>query len=469
MAWSPQSVLVPLPALVGGGPCRGLRDPRALPRANARRDHGGPLRAEPPHARGAAPPARPARGRSTPSARASARPRAARRPRPRAPAPARARARARRPRPRPRGPTAAIPFDLKTTMSSSRCASAQLAGDDLVQLVHLEPVEDAGRDRLDQVAGLAPRLLARVAADERRPLEHDVVELPRGRPVGAHRADERAGRQPVAARARGRFEVVAVTTMSCSAASAVRLAGSAPTRSQNAARRSGVRHEATTRSTDGTAARIAATCVSACPPQPMTPSARAPVPREVLRRDAARRSRAEPAEQVRLDHGRERAVLEREQEDDERAPRRRRSRSSSAPRTPSSTSTAGMTASAPSSSGRRSRGTIVTSPAAMPAERLLDDRHGVGGRQQRLDVGLGEVERHQPCGMKLICPFVSSTAQPHVARGSRCRCSRACASSSPSVIRSRAQVPGRSACRPGRESPAHRPAIGRSDGKRKVP
>jgi hypothetical protein len=28
-----------------------------------------------------------------------------------------------------------------------------------LQLVHLEPVEDAGRYRLDQIAGLDPRLL----------------------------------------------------------------------------------------------------------------------------------------------------------------------------------------------------------------------------------------------------------------------------------------------------------------------
>ena len=49
---------------------------------------------------------------------------------------------------------AARPFDLKTTMSSSLDAALHLAGDHLVQLVHLEPVEDAARDRLDQVARL---------------------------------------------------------------------------------------------------------------------------------------------------------------------------------------------------------------------------------------------------------------------------------------------------------------------------
>src|SRR5439155_15160666 len=53
----------------------------------------------------------------------------------------------------------------------------QLSGDDLLQLVHLEPVERARLDRLDQVGRLDSRLLERVAADERGTLERDVVEL----------------------------------------------------------------------------------------------------------------------------------------------------------------------------------------------------------------------------------------------------------------------------------------------------
>ena len=73
--------------------------------------------------------------------------------------------------------------------------------------MHLEPVEDAALDRLDQVARLALRLLERVAADERGALEDDVVELARVRVVRADRADERARLQPLAAQhriARGR-------------------------------------------------------------------------------------------------------------------------------------------------------------------------------------------------------------------------------------------------------------------------
>ena len=99
---------------------------------------------------------------------------------------------------------AAIPFDLKTTTSSSLCAAAHLARDDVLKLVHLEPVEHALRHGLDQVARLEPRLLARVAADEGRALEDGVVELTRvlgrsprprrrARPAGATR---RGGRDP---------------------------------------------------------------------------------------------------------------------------------------------------------------------------------------------------------------------------------------------------------------------------------
>ena len=92
-------------------------------------------------------------------------------------------------------------------MSSSACRPGQLAGDHLLELVHLEPVEHALRHGLDQVAGLDLRVVERVAADERRALEDGVVELARLRVVRARRADERARLQPLAAQhrvARGR-------------------------------------------------------------------------------------------------------------------------------------------------------------------------------------------------------------------------------------------------------------------------
>ena len=68
--------------------------------------------------------------------------------------------------------------------------SLELSRDDLLQLVHLEPVEDAGSHRLDQVARLDPRLLERVAAHERRALEHRVVELAPAPMVRTHGEDE---------------------------------------------------------------------------------------------------------------------------------------------------------------------------------------------------------------------------------------------------------------------------------------
>src|SRR5947208_3633768 len=54
-----------------------------------------------------------------------------------------------------------------------RLTALELAGNNLLQLVHLEPIEDAGLHRLDQIARFDPRLLARVAADERGSLEDD--------------------------------------------------------------------------------------------------------------------------------------------------------------------------------------------------------------------------------------------------------------------------------------------------------
>src|SRR5439155_1420731 len=77
-------------------------------------------------------------------------------------------------------------------------------------------------------------------------------------------------------RSTGSREVVIVTTTSCSAASRWLSAGSASTRLQNARRLRPVLQYATTRSIPGTAARMQATCASACPPQPITPRDCAP-------------------------------------------------------------------------------------------------------------------------------------------------------------------------------------------------
>ena len=112
-----------------------------------------------------------------------------------------------------------------------------------MQLVHLEPVEDAALDGLDQVAGLELRLLARVAAHERCALEHRVVELAARRVVRADRADESALSQPLAAehrilRRRHRDDDVGVRRVAMRLG---RLAAVARGRTRRAARRSGSR------------------------------------------------------------------------------------------------------------------------------------------------------------------------------------------------------------------------------------
>ena len=126
-------------------------------------------------------------------------------------------------------------------MSASRLAAAQLARDHLLQLVHLEPVEDAACDGLDQVARLEPRLLARVAADEGRSLEHDVVQLARAPGRLAPTAQTSAPSRSHSPRRTGSREVVAVTTTSWAAASLGLSAASASVVAQNASSVSGVR------------------------------------------------------------------------------------------------------------------------------------------------------------------------------------------------------------------------------------
>ena len=98
-----------------------------------------------------------------------------------------------------------------------------------------------------------------------------------------------------------------MTTMSCSAASRWLSPGSAPvlpSRTRAASSRAcGSRRRRARSSARPRGSR--ATCASACQPQPMMPSVRAPVAREVLRGDAARGAGAPLAERVRLDHRRE--------------------------------------------------------------------------------------------------------------------------------------------------------------------
>src|SRR5712691_4616138 len=208
-----QPVLVPLRAVDDGGAGRRLRSPRARARTRPRRDPRGPVRPEPADAPADEPPAGPPRDRArdrrrhdrgyAPLARAGltelepdaafARPRERRSP--------------------DRDVPGRDPVRLEDDDVVVRVPARRLAGHDLLQLVHLEPVEHARRDGLDQVARLLLGLLEGVAADEARALEHDVVELAGAPIVRADRADERAQAEPFAAqhrvlRGRGRHDDV---------------------------------------------------------------------------------------------------------------------------------------------------------------------------------------------------------------------------------------------------------------------
>src|SRR5215208_1089492 len=185
----PQPVLVPLRALVVGGTCGGLHHPRARARADAAGDPRRPLRPQPALAAAAGPVARPRRHhpRDRPGHRRLGAGLAAGRlePRPDAALP-RALQRGSADGHVPRGE--AVRFEQDDV--AVRLTTRQRARDDLLQLVHLEPVQHAVFDGLDQVARLEPCVVDGVATDERRALENRVVELSLRWMVGADRAYE---------------------------------------------------------------------------------------------------------------------------------------------------------------------------------------------------------------------------------------------------------------------------------------
>ena len=174
---------------------------------------------------------------------------------------------------------AAIPFDLKTTMSRVGLPSGELARDDLLQLVHLEPVEHAAPRpaRSGRPTRASRPRASRSTRTTRARARRCRARAPAS--VRADRAHERALAQPLAAKHRI-ARVVTVTTMSCSAASRWLSPGSAR-RSQNAReplRGAAVGDDALDRR-DRRPDR--GDLRSACQPQPITPRLRAPA-REVL-------------------------------------------------------------------------------------------------------------------------------------------------------------------------------------------
>ena len=154
------------------------------------------------------------------------------------PAHAPARTRLRPERDVPRGE----PVRLEDDDVVVRLPAGDLARDDLVQLVHLEPVEDARlrRARRGRPTRAWPARASR--STRTRALEDGVVELAATRRRSRPRAITSApGSEPFAAQRPGSRELVIVTTTSCSRRLAMALCRLAPVRSQNAASFSGVR------------------------------------------------------------------------------------------------------------------------------------------------------------------------------------------------------------------------------------
>ena len=279
---------------------------------------------------------------------------------------------------------AASPFDLKTTMSSSDWRPGSIAGDDLLQFVHLEPVEKAALDRLDQVGRLEPGVLDRVAADEGRALEHDVVELAAAAVVGADGAHERALPQPLAAqhgigRARDGDDDVALARI------AMALAGLAVVPlAERAQRRLGaaVRDDALDPGHRGANARDLRLRLPAAADDA---ERRCTAPREVLGRDCARRAGSQLAELVGVDHGDElRRRCAKEQDDEAGAVCKAR------------VHLRACVAELEVGGGHhRERAVLEPKPVARPVldgaggqaeEARLDRRDRVGGREQLADV-----------------------------------------------------------------------------------
>ena len=235
----------------------------------------------------------------------------------------------------------------------------KLAGDDLVELADLEPVELAGGHRLDEVAGLEPGVLERVAADERRAGDHLGVELAGGRVVRADRAHRRSVAEPVAAqhgvarRGRRDDDVAAAGVVG------------GPRRPRRRAReRLGplgrpARDDDPLERGHGRADR--GELRLGLPPRPDQPEARGPRSSEA-RGGAARRSRPHLAEPVGGDQRRERAVGEIEADDELELAS---TTAALEPGDPSPRSVAAITAKVPPSTENRRLGISSTCPAAI--------------------------------------------------------------------------------------------------------
>ena len=271
-------------------------------------------------------------------------------------------------------------------------AAGRLAADDLGQLVHLEPVEDTALDRLDQVAGLDPRLLAGVAADEGRALEDCVVELPGLDSVRAGGADQRAGLEPLAAehrvsRVRDRDDHVLLGGITVVLAG---LAVEPPAEVGKALAVSRIRHDPL----DSGQRRADAEQLALRLPAGADEAERSRFRlREVSGRDGARRTGAELSEAVGLDQREQLGAIGGEEREDEARPLRE----------------AGVGLHAGTVELEVGRCHHVQAPSLEPEpvarlvlhrsardarEAPLDRLDGVRRAEELLDVGFAKVERH---------------------------------------------------------------------------
>jgi thiosulfate/3-mercaptopyruvate sulfurtransferase len=255
--------------------------------------------------------------------------------------------------------------------------------------VYLEPVERAGVDRLDQIARLAAGLGERVAADERGALDDDVVQLAPARIVCPGRTDEGTRRQPFApqdrvAGARDRDDDVLLARL------AVALGGfgsDPPTelleRLRSAAERN---HSLDARDgrTDTGDLRLGLTTA------PDDAERRRTGARKMLRGDAARGTRAELAEPGRLDDSGKLAALGIEKQHYNVVARRVRLDRRVAELVVDRRHHRERAVLEGQSTPRLE----PCGPAREVHQRALHGRQRILGREKRVDLGLGEEERH---------------------------------------------------------------------------
>src|SRR5580765_1390920 len=170
---------------------------------------------------------------------------------------------------------AAIPFDLKTTMSSSACRPDSSPA--TTSCSSCTSSQSSTPTSTGSIRSPDSRLASSTESQQTKAARSSTtLSSSRRRGSFAPTAQTSEPGRSHSPRSTGSREVVTVTTTSCEAGSRWLSPGSAPTSRQNSARRSSLRQYATTVSIPGSASRIAATWLRACQPQPITPSEVAP-------------------------------------------------------------------------------------------------------------------------------------------------------------------------------------------------